>query len=80
MGGISWGVGVVDGVELCALEVVFDAACNEDCGDVFTEFLDEVWYGTFKSVPVDVFWMEGLRVEDPEVCVEEDIDATVVAI
>ena len=40
MGGIGGWVGVVNGMELCALEVVFNATCEEDCGDVFAEFLD----------------------------------------
>ena len=78
--GIGWWVGVVDSVESCALEVVLDAACNEDGGDVFAEVFDEIWYGMVKSVPVYVFWVEGFRVKDPEVCMEENVDTTVVVV
>ena len=62
-------VGVVDEVHAGALEVVDDCAGDENCGDMRSEFLDQVRDGVFKEVPVDVLGMEAVGVEYPKVCV-----------
>ena len=68
----SWvdgGVGIVDEVHTGALKVVDDRARDEDCGQVRAELRDQVRYGIFEEVPVDVFGVEAIWVEYPEVCV-----------